>query len=258
MPLMTYHEELTCAREAAMAAGALQLSMRQSLGHVEMKSDASPVTDVDRRCESAIREALLKRFPRDGFMGEESGQSAGVSGRMWIVDPIDGTRPYLRGIPTYSSLIALADGDRIVAGVMHFPALAETYWASENDGAFVNGSAIRVSRTARVGSAMGSAMGFLERGATAEGRRLFEFMRTWDYAYGYMDAYSYACVAAGRLDLCISLLDKPWDCAAAACIVREAGGGFSDLWGMPSIAGGCVVASNGLLHEAIITYFRST
>jgi histidinol phosphatase-like enzyme (inositol monophosphatase family) len=252
---MNLEKELTVARKAAEGAGAIQLKYRKKLPVVEKKADDSPVTKVDRECEAFIRKTLLKKFPGDGFLGEETGRVEGSSGRMWIVDPLDGTRPYLRDIPTFSSLIGLEGENRMLVGVMHFPKLSETYYAAAGRGAFCNGVRIRVSSTSKLAYAIGSGFGFVE--GDRRGKRLLLFMRQWDYSYGFMDAYSYAAVASGKLDLCVNFLDKPWDCAAAACVVNEAGGRFSDIRGTESVYSGSTVVSNGLLHEAIITYFEA-
>lgn len=254
---MRYRHELQIAREAAQAAGEVQVSYLTRSKKVEIKNDASPVTIVDKKCEARIRSIIADVFPRDGFLGEESGAEPGVSGRRWIVDPLDGTRPYIRGIPTYSSLIALEDGGEIVVGVMHLAGMRETYWASRGAGAFCNAKRIHVSSTNSLAEAMGSIIGFVEHGRSAAGRKLLGLAREWNYCYGFMDAYTYASVAAGRIDVCVNLVDKPWDCAAARCLIREAGGMFSDVKGNDSIYNGSVIASNGALHDAVLSRFTS-
>jgi histidinol phosphatase-like enzyme (inositol monophosphatase family) len=249
---VNYDRELETARDVALAAGKLQAEARAAMGAIEIKQDRSPVTEVDRQCEALIRDRLLKAFPQDGFLGEENGELPGTSGRTWIVDPIDGTRPYIRGIPTYSALVALeADGFPVV-GVIHLEAMQETCWAAQGQGAFCNGRPVHVSDTPEPAQAMGSGFGHIQKDGTDQGRRLRTFMGCWDYAYGFMDAYSYACVACGRLDLCVNLLDKPWDSAAAACIITEAGGRFTDLDGVPSVHNGSSLFSNGRLHNAAL------
>lgn len=253
---MNYEPELAVAREVAVAAGKIQLESLGKLLRTETKKDSSPVTEVDKRCEELIRDTLTKRFPRDGFLGEESGHMAGQSGRRWIVDPLDGTRPFIRGIPTFSVLIALEEADRIVTGCIHLPALKETYWACRGGGAFLNGSRIQVSKKSTLAEAMGSGMGYVQRADTPNGRILLELMRRWGFSYGFMDAYTYGSIAAGRLDACVNLLDQAWDCAAGVCIVEEAGGKFTDVEGRLSVYNGSAVFSNGLLHEAILDPFR--
>jgi len=127
--------------------------------------------------------------------------------------------------------------------------------ASRGDGAFLNGKQIHVSATPTLDRAMGSAFGFIEKPDAAESKQLFNLARAWDYTYGFMDAYSYICVASGKLDLVANLLDKPWDCASAACIVREAGGRFSDTAGRPTVHSGSIILSNGILPEAALRFF---
>jgi len=252
--MVKYTKELAAARDAAMRAGAIQMKRRRRT-IIDCKADRSPVTDVDNQCEALIRDTLARLYPADGFLGEETGSSEGTSGRTWIVDPLDGTRPYIRGIPTHSVLIALEEGGRPVVGVMHLPGLGETYWARDGGGAFLNGKPVRVSTTRELSRAMGSALGFLEKSATAEAAATLDCMKRCEYMYGFMDAYSYGGVAAGRLDVCVNLLDKPWDCAAAACIVREAGGRFSDINGNECIRNGSIVFTNGILHDAVLAFF---
>jgi len=252
---MNHSRELAAALLAAREAGELQLSFVEKLPSAERKADASPVTIVDRACETLIRDRLLKTFRADGFLGEETETVVGSGTRRWIVDPLDGTRPYLRGIPTHSVLIALEEEGKPVVGVIHLPAMNITCWATLGNGAYMNGKPIRVSAVSTLDAATGAALGFRERADSREGKVLLSLMRDWDYAYGFMDAYTYVCVASGKLDLAVNLLDKPWDCASAACIVAEAGGTFSDIRGERSVHNGSIVLSNGLLHEETLRYF---
>lgn len=252
---MAYDQELALALKAAEEAGAVQLDFERNLPAVSFKDDRSPVTEVDRRCESLIRDRLMSVFPGDGFCGEETGRIAGTSGRQWIVDPLDGTRPYLRGIPTYSVLIALEDAGDPVVGIILHPAMSITCWASRGNGAFLNGKPIHVSSARSFDRTLGSAIGFVEKADSAEGKQLLKLVRAWDYTYGFMDAYTYVCVASGKIDIVVNLLDKPWDCASAACIVSEAGGKFSDIRGVPTVHSGSIILSNGLLHDRALGFF---
>lgn len=249
---MNYTRELELALSLARRAGDIQKTARLARGDIERKADASPVTAIDRRCEDLIRDGLLSVFKDDGFLGEESGTQNSASGRQWIVDPLDGTRPFIRGIPTYASLIALEEAGEPVVGVMHLPMLNETYWAARGGGAFLNGTPLHVSSIRDLAHAMGSSLGHIEKRGESMGARVLELMGALDYAYGFMDSYSYGCIAAGRLDLCVNLLDKPWDCAAGACIVTEAGGVYSDIHGHRTVHGGSIVLTNGHLHEAVL------
>lgn len=252
---MAYEKELETARKLCAEAAAVQLSSRQPGRAFERKADDSPVTEVDRRCERLIVEKLASAFPADGVLGEEGDAREGSSGRTWIIDPLDGTRPYLRGIPTYSVLLALEENDEPVVGVIHLSEMNVVCWARKGGGAFCNGEAIHVSGTASLEAATCSALGHVERAGEERGRRLLDLMRRWDYAYGFMDAYTYACVAMGKLDACVNLLDRAWDCAPAACIVTEAGGRYSDLDGKRTVHSGSIVVSNGALHDSILAHF---
>lgn len=252
---MKYEPELKTALASAVKAGATQLEFQNNLKSIVLKDDRSPVTEVDRQCEKMIRDELLEAYPQDGFLGEETGDHTGTSSRRWIIDPLDGTRPFIRGIPTFSVLIALEEDGIPVLGVIHLPALSLTCWASRNRGAFLNGKRIHVSTVDNLEKTMGSALGFVEKSDTREGKQLFSLMGKCDYNYGFMDAFSYVCVAAGKLDFCVNLLDKAWDCAAAACIVTEAGGMFSDIKGVQSVHNGSFVLSNGILHNRILEFF---
>jgi len=250
-------KELITAVKAAQEAGKIQLDGLKKLAaiNIEKKSDRSPVTEVDKACEARIREILLSEFPGDGFLGEETGENAGTTARRWIVDPLDGTRPFIRGIPTHSALIALEEGGIPTVGVIHLPAMGITCYASAGEGAFIDGERIRVSPTNTLSEAMGSVLGITEYAGAPLGDGLIALTRAWDYTYGFMDAYSYVLLACGRLDVCVNLLDKPWDCAAAACIVTEAGGRYSSINGEKTVHGGSIALTNGILHDSALGFF---
>ena len=252
---MSYSKELDIARKAALKAGEIHRASRSAIKNIVLKDDLSPVTEVDKKCEALIREMLLKNFPGDGFLGEETGHEKGSSGRTWIVDPLDGTRPYIRNIPTYSALIALEEDGSLAVGVMHISAMDETYYAQRGGGAFCNGEHIRVSSTDTLSRALGSSLGFVEKAESPESACLLRLMSSWDYTYGFMDAYTYGCIASGKIDACVNLLDRSWDCAAAACIIKEAGGRFSDISGRENIHNGSSVITNGIIHDSVLSYF---
>lgn len=253
-----FEKELAIALSLAEQAGALQLQGSQRLLSISTKDDNSPVTAIDKACEELIATALMSSFPNDAFLGEESGKREGVSGRTWIVDPLDGTRPFIRGIPTFSTLIALEEHGVPVVGVIHLPALQRTCWAAQGMGAFLNGRPIHVSGTTSLSNAMGSALGYIEHSDTLKKEQLLQLMTGLDYHYGFMDAFSYVCLAEGKLDICVNLLDKPWDCAAAASIISEAGGTFSDIHGNKTTHNGSIILSNGILHEQALEFFKSS
>ncbi|MGM0444224.1 MAG: inositol monophosphatase family protein [Fibrobacterota bacterium] len=253
---MKYSNELTLLRSIAEEVGAYQLEKQKHIGDITRKDDRSPVTEVDRNSEDIITTTILEHYPADGIYGEERGERKGTSGRRWIIDPIDGTRPYIKGIPTFSILIGLEDQDEIVAGVVFLPALQECYYAAKGAGAFCNSTPINVSDTSRADEAMGAFLGLTERIDAADGAALLKLMQGIDYPYGFMDAYSYMAVAAGRLDCAGALIDFPWDRAPAAIIIKEAGGRVSDLQGRDTIYGGGFLVSNGKIHTELCSYFK--
>lgn len=251
---MSYTKELATAIAAAHKAGEIQLVKQP--GIIEQKQDHSPVTDIDKECEEVIINTILAAFPEDGILGEETGASAGKNTRLWIIDPLDGTWPFIKGIPTYSVLVCLEENGIPVVGVVYFPTLQETYRGSLGHGAFCNDKQIHVSFTSRIDQAVGSCLGYYETPDSCKAQKVLDLIRRWAYHYGFMDAYSYMCVASGKLDLCVSLIDKPWDRAAAACIIREAGGFFSDFSGAATIYNSSFIVSNTLLHDPALSFVR--
>ncbi len=244
------NQELQAALQAARSAGKIQMTHFKKDAAVEIKADRSPVTSVDRDCEHLIVRMIQKKFPRDGFLGEESGEHQGSSGRRWIIDPIDGTRPYIYGLPFFSTLIALErDGERVL-GVIYLPAMDEICYAVKGGGAFLNRKPIRVSMTAGLSSAHGAVLGWNQPGQYM--RPLRQLCKKAGYLFGFNDAYSYAGAACGRMDFVVSAMDKPWDNAPISIIIHEAGGRFSDFRGVNAIDSGCTVVSNGLIHNQIL------
>ncbi|MBN8216658.1 MAG: inositol monophosphatase [Spirochaetes bacterium] len=256
--MKTLEKELETAVRLAKQAGELQLSRLAGLKRVEIKADRSPVSEVDEACEKILRGGLEAAFPDDGFLGEETGERVGRSGRTWIVDPIDGTRPYLHGIPTFSVLVSLEDGGDPVLGLILLPAMDELHTATKGGGAFRNGAPVRVSKTGSLADAMGAQFGYFHQPNSPEGLAIKALGSRADYLYGFMDAWSYGAIASGRLDFSVNLLDKPWDCSAAACLIREAGGRFSDLSGRETTRSGNMLFSNGALHDELLSFFAPT
>lgn len=250
-----FQKELTLAIEIAHQIGQEQLKSRQCFGQIIKKSDKSPVTEIDKKCENLIIQKVEKAFPNDGFLGEETGSRQGTNNRRWIIDPLDGTRPYIRQIPTYSVLLSLEVEGKNVLGVIGLPEMGIISWGCVGVGAYVNNKRVHVSNVNSLNDSMASSLGLIEKKDTIEGKKLLELMSSIDYSYGFMDAYSYVAVASGKLDFTVNLLDKPWDCAAGACIVEQAGGTFSDIKGNQSVHNGSIILSNGLLHNRILEYF---
>ena len=232
---------------------------------VETKADASPVTAADRAAEAILRHDLLAAFPDDAFEGEEGGATDGGSGYEWVVDPIDGTKSFIRGVPLYATLVGCRRGGSGVVGVIAIPALAELVYAAAGSGAWhqVRGAA---ARPARVSSreTLGEALvctsdftSFTRRPAAEAGRRVRDALegesricRTWGDGYGYL------LVATGRADVMIDPLMNRWDAAAVETVVVEAGGRFSDWRGIERIDGGDGLATNGRVHERVLRLIR--
>ena len=258
----SYTDDLRLAHLLADDADAVSMARFKALDlAVDTKPDLTPVTDADRDVETGIRRTLAKARTRDAILGEEHG-ATGAGDRRWIIDPIDGTKNFVRGTPVWATLIGLEVEGEVVAGVVSAPALQRRWWASKDGGAFTGKSlmklsAIAVSQVSRLEDASlsySSLSGWEERG------RLEDFVqltrRCWrTRAYG--DFWSYMLVAEGAVDIaCEPELDTH-DMAALDVIVREAGGRFTSLTGAPGPFGGNAIASNGLLHDAALSYVGS-
>jgi histidinol phosphatase-like enzyme (inositol monophosphatase family) len=245
----TWSQELAVAVDAAQAAA--DLALRYQPGIVaETKADDSPVTEADRECERLIASRLSAAFPEDGLFGEEGTRIESRSGRRWIVDPIDGTRDYLRGNPLWANLIALEAGDAVVAGVVNLPLLGGLYKATRGGGAFRNDSPIRASQKTRVeeSTLCFNAFSRLE-GARYKGKFLDWMARFWSVR-GLGGAPDAMMIAAGQAEIWIEPIAAPWDFAPVKLIVEEAGARFLNLDGGSSIyAGNCVVCAPGVEHE---------
>ena len=208
---------------------------------VETKPDLSPVTEADKAIEQALRERIAAERPGDSVLGEEQG-SSGEGGRRWILDPIDGTRNYSRGIPIFATQIALEVDGEVELGLISAPALGHRWWAERGKGAFRDGKQIRVSQVNAIENAVVSVE--LSEGT---GRLAPLVARAW-HARSFGDFWQHMLVAEGCVDVAIDPVVKIWDCAPLKIIVEEAGGKFTDLAGRAVIDGGSGVSSNGLLH----------
>ncbi len=210
---------------------------------VETKPDLSPVTEADTAVEQTIRARLAADRPGDGVLGEEYGDDS-TGGRRWIVDPIDGTRNYSRGIPVWATLIALEDDGVLQLGVISAPALGRRWWAERGAGAFADGEAIHVSGVGRIEDAVLCFAVEQQLPAIAS--------RCW-HARGFGDFWAHMLVAEGAADGAIDAVGvSVWDLAAVRIVVEEAGGRFTDQAGVPRIDGGSAISSNGLLHGELL------
>ncbi|HSJ05596.1 MAG TPA: histidinol-phosphatase [Longimicrobiales bacterium] len=249
-------ELLDFAVEVAWRAGLETLAHYQTGAAAETKPDASPVTAADRAAEATARRLIEARHPGDAILGEEEGEEREGAARRWIIDPIDGTRSFMRGVPLYGVLIALEAGDDAVLGVMHFPALQETVYAARGLGCWWNGRRARVSAETRLQNALvlTTDVEAIERAGRGPGwdrlRRSAGLCRTWG------DCYGYALVATGRAEAMLDPVLSLWDVAAVVPIVEEAGGVFTDWDGAPGHRARSGVATNAALAEEVRRMLR--
>ena len=249
----THSPELQAALDAAQAAAEVIRSLYQRNLAVTTKADQSPVTEADVRAEGAIHEVLRTRFPDYGFYGEETGKHNLDAESIWLVDPIDGTKSFVRECPFFSTQIALMRAGELVLGVSSAPAYAEVAWAECGTGAFLNGKPIRVSRTAALAQTIVSTGNLKTLARSPSGwRRLGDLIGGISRIRGYGDFVHYHLLARGALEVVIESDVNILDIAALTVIVREAGGIFTDLdGGTVGLATTSVLATNGVLHSRI-------
>jgi histidinol phosphatase-like enzyme (inositol monophosphatase family) len=243
---------LDFALDAAWQAGRITLGYFQTGVDVERKGDNSPVTIADKESEKKLRSLIQHAYPDFGIIGEEFGVQDGKQPLTWIIDPIDGTKSFIHGVPFYAVLLALVAGDETLVGVAHFPALNETVYAARGMGCFFNGRRAQVSKVNSLKDAalMASDIGHYEKWGKAEAfSRLVDatyIQRTWG------DAYGYALVATGRAEIMLDAAMQVWDCGPFGAILPEAGGTFTDWKGKPTLHGGESIATNGLLFDDVM------
>jgi len=264
MPRVADHtDDLRLAHVLADDADSLTSARFKALDlHVMSKPDLTPVTDADQAVEEGIRRTLRQTRSRDAVLGEEQG-ATGHSQRQWIIDPIDGTKNFVRGVPVWATLIALAVDGEVVVGLVSAPLLQRRWWASKGHGAWTGKSLLKatecrvsdVRQLADASLSYSSLLGWEERGQLDDVLALAR--RVWrTRAYG--DFWSYVLLAEGAVDLAAEPDLETYDMAALDVIVREAGGTFSSLDGSPGPWGGSAVASNGHLHEAALAFLGSS
>jgi histidinol-phosphatase len=249
--------ELKAALDAARAAGEVIRPLYRQPLRVNIKSDQSPVTEADLLAEKAIRQVLERRFPDYGIYGEEGGQRAMDASSIWLVDPIDGTKSFVRECPFFSTQIALWREGRAVLGVSLAPAYGELAWAEEGGGAFLDGEPIRVSTIPQLEQAVLSTGNLKTLAASAGWARFGKLVGQVNRLRGYGDFLHYHLLARGALDAVMESDLNVLDIAALSVIVREAGGRFTELDGAPiSLGTTSALASNGALHEPILAAMR--
>jgi histidinol phosphatase-like enzyme (inositol monophosphatase family) len=242
---------LQAALELATLTGSTALPhFRRELA-VETKQDGSPVTIADRDAERRARDWLARRFPEDGVIGEEFGSSPGRSGRTWLLDPIDGTKSFVRGVPLWGSLVALVERDTVLAGAAAFPAVGEHLGAARGAGCWHNGARCRVNPQSDLACAT-ALTSDVERFSTPTARRAWGALaaavtvtRTWGDCYGYL------LVATGRAELMVDVGLNPWDIACFVPIIEEAGGRITDFEGASYPPLESAIATNAALADAV-------
>jgi histidinol-phosphatase len=252
------NRDLELALELADLADAVSLPHFRSRDlAVETKSDDTPVTQADRGAEAAMRGALTTARPDHAVLGEEEGLVGPPDAtHRWVLDPIDGTANYVRGVPIWATLIGLMEGGDVVAGVVSAPALGRRWWAARGDGAFADGTAIHVSD---VGTLPEAHLGHAGVGTFFEyghGDALVDLTRRVWRSRGIGDFWMHCLVAEGAFDVAVEPVVSLWDLAAITVILEEAGGRFSDLDGRPGPDGGSALSTNGLLHDEVLAAFH--
>lgn len=255
-----YEAAVAFAKEAAV--GTLKY-FRQSSVAIELKADATPVTQADREAEQLLRALIKKSFPQDGILGEEFGDTPGSSGYRWILDPIDGTKSFIHGVPLFGTLVGIELGDASVIGVMIFPALGESYHAMRGNGAFWEAPEHRSPQNLRVSKTSTLTEGLL---CTTSARGFDQIKKPQVYdalrrsakmTRGWGDCYGHALVARGSAEAMVDPVMNVWDCAALQPIIEEAGGRFTDFSGKATIHGGSAISTNGIIHNQVLQTMAS-
>ncbi|MCD6025433.1 MAG: putative histidinol-phosphate phosphatase [Fibrobacteria bacterium] len=249
--MTTLHEELAFALSLADDSRGILLKHFGTGMAVEWKGDNTPVTLADRAAEEALRNRIAKATPGYGIIGEEFGSEAGSVDREWVIDPIDGTKAFIHGVPLFGTLIALLEKGEPVVGLIDLPALGQRVYATRGGGCFLNGNPCGVSKVARLEEALildGSVTTMERLGhglAWAELRRKARLHRGWGDCYGHF------LVATGAAEVMADPVVEIWDIAPMAVILPEAGGRFTGLLGTPGIHNRSGLSSNGLLHDVV-------
>jgi histidinol phosphatase-like enzyme (inositol monophosphatase family) len=253
-----FTREIKVALQVTKAAGEIALAHQAKGLNPEIKPDDSPVTAADRESERLIAKTLGNAFPEDGVLGEEGSRKESRNGRRWIVDPIDGTRDFIRGLPLWCTMIALEENGEVKAGVVHFPPLNRTYWASRGGGAFRDGSRLQASRISHAANAVLSLNGLNKMNTQPMGAGLLAWAEQfWSIRSlgGTLDAM---LVAAGAADVWIEASNvQPWDLAAPQVILEEAGAVFMDFFGERSIYSGHAAACAPALESQLRAFLKT-
>jgi histidinol-phosphatase len=247
-----YEDELAFASELADRAAEIGLSVFRGDVHVTIKADLTPVTQADTEIEAMVRRQIAESFPEDRVLGEEEGGDADGPGRVWIVDPIDATANFARGIPIWGTLIALQVDGELVLGVASAPALGERYEAARGEGVRCNGSPVRVSTEASIGQAQILFAELRDWLRPTHDERALDVLAEAKRTRAFGDFWGHVLVARGAAEAMIEPELALWDYAALSVIVEEAGGRVSALDGGPLRHGGSVLSSNGVIHDELV------
>ena len=264
MPMYKYTraEDLALALQIADAADLITSSRYQSLDLViTTKPDNTPVTDADKATEEAIREILKVQRPEDGLVGEEFGEKKSTGSRYWVIDPIDGTKNFMRAVPTWATLIALVEDGEVVVGVASAPALCRRWYAAQGEGSYVifNGGAARKISVSKVSEMKAASITYSDFAGWDEKRPAFtELINHAWRSRGFGDFWSHMLVAEGSADVAAEPVLALWDMAGLDIIVREAGGKFTSVTGQPGPDHGSALSTNGLLHQQILDRLNSS
>jgi histidinol-phosphatase len=258
-----HHLDLILALTLADTADAITMDRMGAADlRVDRKPDRTPVTDADLAVEEAIRAVLGQQRPQDAVLGEEGGGPADErAGRVWLLDPIDGTKNFLRGVPIWATLIALVEDGRPVVGVISAPALRRRWWAAAGAGAYTRDvcGSTRIITVSGVGDLCDAYVSTTHLGSWGQHHSRKSFLALVDACWesrAFGDFWQHCLVAEGAIDLAAEPVVNSWDVAAAQVLVEQAGGRFSDLDGVARHDGGTALSSNGLLHESALALLR--
>ena len=249
-----YERELHFAHSLADRAADIAMGFYEGGFEIRQKSDSTPVTEADLAVEAMVRQLIAEEFPGDAVLGEEHGRT-GSGGRLWVIDPIDGTKNFAAGIQIWGTLLALVVDDEPVVGVVGAPALGERYGAAAGSGATLNGERIHVSDRSTLKESLVSFAGLSDWRTGPFVRGFDELMSAAGRTRGFGDFWGHVLVARGAVDVMIEAALNTWDWAALAVIVREAGGRMTQLDGSPLADKESVLTTNGVLHDAVVAMF---
>jgi histidinol-phosphatase len=254
---MGFDREVRLAKLMAQEAGSLALDYQRRGVTAEAKSDESPVTEADRACERLIVEHISREFPADGVLGEEGADRVSESGRRWIIDPIDGTRDFVRGIPLWAVLIGLEQQGEVVVGAAYCPGQNLLLWASKEGGAWANGARIRVSRKTQPGESVLCFNGLQKPGVNRYERTLVAWLQGFWAVRSMGGAVDAMLLAQGLADAWLDSEASPWDLAALKILIGEAGGKFASFSGENTIYGGNAYACTPELERHLQEFLKS-